>query len=101
MDVGSSSQFLTREVKKRLGVAGKNPRREIESHVFFKGLPWDKLVRQEVPPPFVPAAKSKDATNFDAEFTSKDVTLTPPDPNFIAAIDQLEFEGFSYTNPAF
>ena len=94
-------QFLTRDVRKRLGVAGRNPRKEIENHVFFKGMSWSKMERQELPPPFTPAAKSKDAANFDTEFTSKEVALTPPDPNFIAAIDQGEFEGFTYTNPTF
>ena len=88
-------QFLTRDVKKRLG-CGKNARKDIENHAFFKETDWGKMQRMEVPPPYVPPSKGKDASNFDPEFTGKDVALTPADPKFIAEIDQGDFAGFTY-----
>ena len=86
-------QFLTRDVKKRLG-CGKDGRRDIERHVFFKETNWDAMQKMQVPPPFVP--QTGDEANFDSEYTTKDVKLTPPDPKFIAAIDQEEFGGFTF-----
>jgi hypothetical protein len=35
------------------------------------------------------------------KFTSEKAILTPADPKLIASIDQSEFRGFSFVNPAF
>jgi hypothetical protein len=39
--------------------------------------------------------------NFDKEFTSESVRLTPPDMELIDSIDQREFDGFSFVNAAY
>jgi len=79
----------------RLGVKS-----DIRHHAFFKQVDWDKLEKREVPPPFKPKLKSsKDASNFDPEFTMEKVALTPTDKRLLDSINQVQFKGFSFTNP--
>ena len=40
-----------------------------------------------------------DVSNFDSAFTQDDALLTPVDPEFLEAVEQLQFKGFSFTNP--
>lgn len=45
------------------------------------------------------AQKSRtDTSNFDRDFTSEEPTLTPVDSAIIKAINQEEFQGFSFVN---
>ncbi|XP_070557525.1 protein kinase C delta type-like [Ptychodera flava] len=79
----------------RLGV-----RSDIRQHQFFRSIDWDKLERREINPPFKPKLKSgKDASNFDPEFTMEKVALTPTDKRLLDSINQIQFKGFSFTNP--
>jgi novel protein kinase C epsilon type len=39
----------------------------VQKHAFFTGIDWAKLANLEVPPPFKPTIKGKDAGNFDPE----------------------------------
>ncbi|EDQ88620.1 uncharacterized protein MONBRDRAFT_21555 [Monosiga brevicollis MX1] len=90
--------FLTRPIPRRLGCASTGER-DIKTHAFFEGLDWMKLEACELTPPFVPHIKSSlDASNFDREFTSEAVRLTPTNPKMIEGIDQGEFAGFSYSH---
>uniref|UniRef100_A0A3Q2Z1W5 AGC-kinase C-terminal domain-containing protein n=1 Tax=Hippocampus comes TaxID=109280 RepID=A0A3Q2Z1W5_HIPCM len=43
----------------------------------------------------------RDTCNFDKEFTKMAVDLTPTDKLVIMNLDQDDFMGFSYTNPAY
>ena len=43
----------------------------------------------------------KDVSNFDRQFTSEGVELTPTDKLFMMNLDQNEFSGFSFLNPEF
>lgn len=47
----------------------------------------------------VPRQGGKKGENFDQFFTTAPSVLTPSDPDVLAAINQEEFQGFSYTNP--
>ena len=40
-----------------------------------------------------------DVSNFDSAFTQDDALLTPVDPEFLLAVEQEQFKGFSFTNP--
>ena len=40
----------------------------------------------------------KDALNFDTEFTKEEPTLTPIMAEVVKAINQADFDGFSYVN---
>ncbi|OQR69914.1 protein kinase C [Tropilaelaps mercedesae] len=41
----------------------------------------------------------KDVSNFDKQFTSEKVDLTPTDKLFMMNLDQTEFQGFSHPRP--
>jgi hypothetical protein len=96
------NQLCQKDWKKRLGCGGGGVA-EIQGHTWLAALDFGALERREVKPPFVPAS-GKDATdikNFDAEFTDEPAVLTPAELSRIEAIDQREFEGFTFVNGLF
>uniref|UniRef100_A0A0N5APV0 non-specific serine/threonine protein kinase n=1 Tax=Syphacia muris TaxID=451379 RepID=A0A0N5APV0_9BILA len=71
-------KLLEKDPTKRLG-GGPDDAREVKAHLFFRGVDWDRLYRKEYPTPFRPLVTSEtDTSNFDDEFTSAPVQLTPP-----------------------
>lgn len=105
-------RFLSREAKsmlvllldknpeKRLGMASCSAG-DVCDQPFFRPINWEKLEKKEVEPPFKPKLKSAaDVSNFDSDFTMEKPVLTPVDPQILASMDQEQFKGFSYTNPA-
>ena len=73
---------------------GRFSQLEHDSFEHFLGINFDKLVRREIKPPFVPVVTSDtDVTNFDPTFTSEAVQLTPPGKSLGKDEDEV-FEGF-------
>ncbi|KAK2105654.1 hypothetical protein P7K49_015168 [Saguinus oedipus] len=59
-----------------------------------------QLEKKQALPPFQPQITDDyGLDNFDTQFTSEPVQLTPDDEDTIKRIDQSEFEGFEYINP--
>ena len=55
---------------RRLG--SKEGALEVKSHEFFTGICWDRVLKRDYEPPFVPCLSSADdVSNFDTRFTSK------------------------------
>jgi len=93
--------LLVKNPTKRLGCMEKGED-EVKSHSFFRRIDWEKLEAREVQPPFKPKIRHrKDVSNFDRQFTSEGVELTPTDKLFMMNLDQNEFAGFSFLNPEF
>ncbi|XP_075695758.1 protein kinase C zeta type isoform X2 [Rhinoderma darwinii] len=92
--------FLNKDPKDRLGCQPQTGFTDIKSHTFFRSIDWDTLEKKQVVPPFKPQITDDyGLENFDTQFTSEPVQLTPDDEDVIKRIDQSEFEGFEYINP--
>uniref|UniRef100_A0A8D2JDS9 protein kinase C n=1 Tax=Varanus komodoensis TaxID=61221 RepID=A0A8D2JDS9_VARKO len=92
--------FLNKDPKERLGCQLQTGFSDIKSHTFFRSIDWDLLEKKQVTPPFQPQITDDyGLDNFDTQFTSEPVQLTPDDEDVIKRIDQSEFEGFEYINP--
>jgi len=87
--------LLERDPNKRLADATL-----IKAHPYFKGTDWDKILRKEVKPPFIPPVKGKlDVSMVDPAFTSEKPTIddgNDPADNKISSDNQKKFEGFTF-----
>uniref|UniRef100_A0A8C3GA36 Protein kinase C n=1 Tax=Cyclopterus lumpus TaxID=8103 RepID=A0A8C3GA36_CYCLU len=92
--------LLTKHPAKRLG-GGDEAEREIREHPFFRWIDWDRLERLEIQAPFKPRTGGRKGENFDNFFTAAPSALTPSDPDILAAINQEDFQGFTFQNPDF
>ena len=83
--------------KKRLGY---NSADEVKNHPFFNGVDFDKVLRKEYKPPFIPKLKDDtDLRYFDEDFTKLSVDNEKPEEEKGEGEDDkddLNFEGFSY-----
>ena len=87
--------FVT-DPKRRLG---HNSADEVKNHPFFKGIDFDKVLRKEYKPPFIPKLKDDtDLKYFDESFTKLRVDSEKPEETKENEEDKDEynFEGFSY-----
>ncbi|KAK6994968.1 protein kinase C delta type, partial [Biomphalaria glabrata] len=75
------------------------PAGPINSQPFFRNIDWEKLEARQIPPPFKPKVKNaSDSSNFDSDFTTEKVGLTPPDPTLLKTMNQNVFKHFSFTS---
>ncbi|GAA5918735.1 hypothetical protein JCM1841_006269 [Sporobolomyces salmonicolor] len=91
--------LLTRDPQQRLGVTGAE---SIKTHPFFaKHIDFKKLMQKEIKPPFKPSVESAaDTSNFDTEFTSEAPLDSVVEDSHLSETVQLQFQGFSYVQPA-
>ena len=89
------SKLIERDPIKRLGSSASDGH-DVMAHPWFAGLDWKKLLRRELPPPFVPVVKSEtDVSNFDPYFTKEEAKLTPPSgPEALDVERDESFESF-------
>jgi serine/threonine protein kinase len=90
--------LLCREPAQRLGGSSEGCS-DIKAHRFFSSLDFDKVLKKEYTPEFVPpVAHEGDTSNFDKEFTNQramdSVVTTNLDQK---EIDATKFEGFTFT----
>ena len=75
-DIDLISKLLTVNPKQRLGY-GPNDAEDIKAHPYFKDVDWNKYLKKEITPPFVPKLKNdQDLKYFDKAFTDEAVNIT-------------------------
>jgi len=84
-------KLLQRDADKRLtDPAG------IKGHAYFKGVEWDKLLKKEIKPPFIPPVKDKmDTSMIDQTFLSEKIQEEET-PVKISDENQKKFQGFTF-----
>ncbi|KXJ25713.1 RAC-gamma serine/threonine-protein kinase [Exaiptasia diaphana] len=74
--------------------------KNVMAHQFFENTNWDDIYHKRIKPPFKPVIKSEtDVSNFDEDFTSEPVRLTPPEDHLARIAEDEEdtsFEKFTY-----
>merc|ERR550532_2391227 len=98
--------LLTRNPSKRLGCLEKGGE-EIKSHQFFRRIDWEKIESREIQPPFKPKISDpRKAENFDAQFKSIPVDLTPLSRDARHLLEEMmndrdQFADFDFVNPVY
>jgi len=89
--------LLSRDPKERLS----DPT-AIRAHPYFANIDWDKLIKKEIVPPYVPPVKSELSTDMiDPSFTGEDATLSVTDNGSeLSKAEQDNFGGFTYVAPS-
>jgi len=68
----------------------------IKKHPFFAPLDFDRLIKKQIQPPFVPEVRGEDDTsNIDSMFTEEPVSIEEDEPAGETGGGQ-SFEGFTY-----
>jgi len=86
--------LLERDPSKRLADA-----KFIKRHPYFESIDWDKLLRKEIPVPYIPPVKGQtDTSMVDPTFTSERITIHDPSTSSsaISPENQKKFEGFTF-----
>ncbi|CEF62865.1 Serine/threonine-protein kinase N2 [Strongyloides ratti] len=93
-------RLMRKNPERRLG-GGEKDAKEVKEQRFFSHInwEWDKLLRKEIKPKFVPKIKGyEDVSNFDEEFTKELPTFSPAkDKRVITEADQTMFKDFDFS----
>jgi len=88
-------KFLTRDPKARLQDFD-----DIKNHPWFSSLDWEKLLKREIIPSFIPEVKSADDIgNIDKEFLDQRVDDEDEDDSNNAVVKPDTFGGFTFQSP--
>jgi len=69
----------------------------IKSHPWFAGINWERLLRKEVEPPYVPHVSKESTQLIDESFTNMDIKTALGDTNSVITTGKPDqFEGFTY-----
>uniref|UniRef100_A0A915PTS5 Protein kinase C n=1 Tax=Setaria digitata TaxID=48799 RepID=A0A915PTS5_9BILA len=93
-------RLMRKNPEKRLG-SGQNDAVDVKQQRFFKHVnwDWDKLLKKEIRPKFVPQIKNpEDVSNFDEEFTKETPRFSSAkDKRPITDADQMLFKDFDFS----
>uniref|UniRef100_A0A673KFA3 protein kinase C n=1 Tax=Sinocyclocheilus rhinocerous TaxID=307959 RepID=A0A673KFA3_9TELE len=97
--IGILRRLLRRNPERRLGSSEKDAE-DVKKQPFFRNMDWEALLLRKLPPPFLPTIGNKeDVSNFDEEFTTEALALTPPrEPRVLSRKDQDSFHDFDYVS---
>ena len=94
-DVDLILKLLTIDPNKRIGNGTKDAE-EIKAHPYFQDVDWDKYLKKEIKPPFVPKVKNEmDLKYFDKVFTEESINVKQQVPRSRV---QSEYFGFTFTS---
>ena len=95
------NRLIQRKPQNRLGYSGPE---EVKNHPWFKNFNWEKLVRKELPSPFLP---EYDAEEYQEQFM-KNEDVVNPESTILLRRDSIqnlfkeyEFDGVNVKNPIF
>ena len=75
---------------------------EIKAHPFFKDVDWDKYMKKEIKPPFIPELEDEtDLKYFDKTFTEADESYFKIKQTLSRSRIQSEYFGFTFTGESF
>jgi len=69
---------------------------EIKRHQWFEGIDWEKLLRKELEPPYIPHVDKESTQLIDETFTNMDVKTALGDTATSPQGKPDQFEGFTY-----
>ncbi|KAI6216098.1 hypothetical protein M3Y94_00463300 [Aphelenchoides besseyi] len=88
-------ELLNKDKEARLG--SSRDVEDVKQHPFFSSIDWDKLLRRELKPPFVPRVRSDGDTGYIAsEFTDIEPNPASLIPQTVYRGNDTEFVGFTY-----
>ncbi|MFH4977708.1 hypothetical protein AB6A40_004417 [Gnathostoma spinigerum] len=94
-------RLMRKNPEKRLG-SGERDANEVRQQRFFKHInwEWDKLLRKEIKPKFIPQIKNvEDVSNFDEEFTKETPRFSSAkDKRMVSEADQYLFRDFDFSS---
>ncbi|EHB12140.1 Protein kinase C iota type [Heterocephalus glaber] len=72
---------------------------DVQEHPFFQNIDWDMMEQKQVIPPFKPnISEGFGLGNFDSQFTSESIWLTPDHNDIMRKDEGFGFAGFEYIN---
>ncbi|VDM61174.1 unnamed protein product [Angiostrongylus costaricensis] len=93
-------RLMRKNPEKRLGSGAKDAE-EVKMQRFFKHInwQWDRLLRKEIPPKFIPQVRNpEDVSNFDEEFTKEKPRFSSAKgKHVITEADQQLFTNFDFS----
>ena len=93
-DMDLICNLLINNPKQRLGNGPKDAE-DIKKHPYFKDVDWEKYLKKEIKPPFIPKLKSDtDLKYFDKVFTDECINTTKE--NIPRSRIQSDYFGFTY-----
>ncbi|OHS96565.1 RAC family serine/threonine-protein kinase like protein [Tritrichomonas foetus] len=91
-------KLLEKDPKKRLG-SGPIGANEIKVHPFFCEIDWDKVLRKDIRPSWIPPVENPtDTSHFDPQFTAETPGVSFEDPNLVPIDAQNAFVNFTCNN---
>jgi len=92
--------LLSKDKEKRLG--SQKDVQDLKDHPFFYQIDWDKLLKREVKPPFVPRVRNDlDTMNIATEFTEIEPNPASLIPQTLYKGTDTAFQGFTYNQANF
>mmetsp|Transcript_15409 Transcript_15409/g.22369 ORF Transcript_15409/g.22369 Transcript_15409/m.22369 type:complete len:344 (+) Transcript_15409:37-1068(+) len=89
------SKLFAKDPASRLG-SGPTDAQEIKQHPWFADIDWDRMLRKEVPPPFIPTVNQQGLNNFEDEFKRIPAVDSAGNEFKLQSAQSPTYQGFTY-----